>query len=102
MAGVEVVGGLLDGDRADVVGQQRVEGAQARELRGVEGADLAERVDAGVRATRDRQPDGRAEQGLQRARDFTGDRPLAGLSRPAGEAAAVVFEEESSSQTSSR
>jgi hypothetical protein len=101
-AGVEPIGGLLDASDADVVGQQRVDRAQPRQLRGVARADLAEGVDAGVGAAGDGQPDVGAQQRGQRALELSLDRALPGLRRPPGEAGAVVLECELEPQTSSR
>jgi len=101
MAGAEAVRRLLGGKDGDLVGQQRVDRAQARQLTRV-GDDLAERVDAAVGAARDRERDRRAQGRLQRALQLARDRALPWLSGPPRERAAVIFQGQLGGQTSSR
>jgi len=101
MAGAEAVRRLLGGKDGDLVGQQRVDRAQARQLTLV-GDNLAERVDAAVGAARDRERDRRAQGRLQRALQLARDRALPWLSGPPRERAAVIFQGQLRGQTSSR
>jgi hypothetical protein len=101
VAGAEAGGHLFGRDDRDLVGQQRVDRAQARQLTLV-GDDLAERVDAAVGAARDGERDRRAQGDLQRALQLAGDRSLPWLGGPSVERAAVVLQGELGGQTSSR
>jgi hypothetical protein len=91
VAGAEAIRRLLGGEDGDLVGQQRVDRAQARQ-RTLVGDDLAERVDAAVGAARDGERDRRAERDLQRALDLARDRPLPWLGGPSVERAAVILQ----------
>jgi hypothetical protein len=102
VAGGEPLGRLDGLERGDLRRQQRVERAQPRQRPWV-GDDLAERMDAAVRAPGDRQRDVAAQQDRERAPELTRDRPPPGLCRPAGERRPVVLQEQAGrAQTSSR
>ncbi len=98
-ARVEGVRSDRRGGDGDIVGPGRVDGAGkvvGQLGLGREARDLAEGVDAGVGAARDRQVDlGAAENRRQRRLQLALDGPQAGLPRPAAEPASVVFDVES-------
>ena len=77
----------------DVVWQQRVERVAAGGLTGIAG-HLPLRVNSGVGATGDRQPDrAPAQDDAQRTLQLVLDRPQTGLRRPAREVGPVVFDQ---------
>jgi hypothetical protein len=97
--GVEALRRRLGGADDEVVPGQPVERpaevvARLRAALGLEAHHLAERVDAGVGAPRDVEPDRLAEQGLERRSELRLDGAAARLHGPAGEVAAVVGEVE--------
>src|SRR4051794_11146957 len=83
----------LGGEHRDLRGQHGVDRAQ-RGQRALVGGDLAERVHAPVRPSRDGQLDPLAQHRRQRARELAGDRPLTRLGGPPREGRAVVGQSE--------
>ena len=83
-------------EHRDVAGQRGVEclgdALDRRSTEDVDGDDVRQRMDAGVRSAGDREALDPREDPSERLGDSALDRPLAGLRRPAPERGAVVLD----------